>query len=176
MGHQSNNSCIRIPDVDCDVGKASDRGTLEGKMKALIVYDSTYGNTEQIARAMGGAISGEVILRRADEASASDMEGVDLLIVGSPTQAGRPTKAIQGFLNGFSGPVSVAAFDTRMAMKWAKVFGYAAGRIAKALQGKGGTLVAPPEAFIVEGKEGPLKDGETQRAADWARTVRASRA
>jgi len=39
------------------------------------------------------------------------------------------------------------------------------------LAGKSGTQVVEPEGFIVEGKEGPLKEGEVERAAAWAKTL-----
>ena len=53
-------------------------------MKALIVYDSVYGNTEEIARAVAGALtpSGEVKVLRVGEANPSEFESVDLLVVG----------------------------------------------------------------------------------------------
>jgi flavodoxin len=137
-------------------------------MKILIVYDSTYGNTEEIARAIGEAITGEVKVLRVGEADPS--ETFDLLIVGSPTHGGRPTQAIQDFtkrvpaLNG----APVAAFDTRLSTSLVKIFGYAAGRIGKTLEKKGGTLVKPPEAFFVKGTKGPLREGELERAASWS--------
>ncbi len=146
-------------------------------MKALIVYDSVYGNTEQIAKAVAGAItpSDGVKVLRAGEANPSELESIDLLIVGSPTQGGRPTPAIQDFLNKVSEPaikgINVAAFDTRFSTRWVGIFGYAAGKIADSLKRKGATLVASPEAFFVKGKEGPLKDGELERAASWAKEI-----
>ncbi len=146
-------------------------------MKALIVYDSVYGNTEKIAKAVAGAItpSDGVKVLRAGEANPSELESIDLLIVGSPTQGGRPTPAIQDFLNKVSEPaikgINVAAFDTRFSTRWVGIFGYAAGKIADSLKRKGATLVASPEAFFVKGKEGPLKDGELERAASWAKEI-----
>jgi flavodoxin I len=144
-------------------------------MKALIVYDSVYGNTEKIARAIAEAItpSGEVKVLRAGEANPSELESIDLLIVGSPTHGGRPTPAIQDFLNRVPSlrGINVAAFDTRSATKFARVFGYAAGRIARNLKGKGGTLMASPEGFFVTGTRGPLKEGELERAAGWAKGI-----
>jgi len=68
-------------------------------MRVLIVYDSVYGNTEKIAKAIGGAITGEVKVLRVDEANPSELKTIDLFIVGSPTQGGRPTPAIRDFLN-----------------------------------------------------------------------------
>lgn len=152
-------------------------------MKTLIVYDSMYGNTEKIARAIGGAITGEVIVLRASESSATDFKSVDLLIVGSPTQGFRATKPVQVFIEGIPKDglkgMNVAAFDTRMPEAEAgrglrfimKIGGYAAPRIAEALQKKGGKLVAPPEGFLVKDKEGPLVGGELERAGSWATAV-----
>ncbi len=138
-------------------------------MKTLVVYDSAYGNTEKIARSIGAALSGEVSIRRVLDANAVDMQSIDLLVVGSPTQGGRPTKPIQDFIGRLEKPLKAAAFDTRARIRWAAVFGYAGQRIAKCLQEKGMTLVAPPEAFYVRGKEGPLENGEPERAAKWAK-------
>jgi flavodoxin I len=146
-------------------------------MKALIVYDSVYGNTEKIARAIAGALapSGEVKVLRAGEVNPSELVSLDLLIVGSPTQGGRPTKAILDFLNKLPEPavkgVNVAAFDTRFTTKLVAIFGYAAGKIAGSLKTKGGALILPPEAFFVKSKEGPLKEGELERAAGWAKRI-----
>ena len=152
-------------------------GAQVSPMKALIVFDSAYGNTEKIARAVaaGLAPSGDVKVLRAGEANISELESIDLLIVGSPTQGGRPTPAIQDFLNRVSEPavrgISVAAFDTRISTRWVGIFGYAAGRIAGSLKTKGGTLILSPEGFFVKGTEGPLKEGELDRAASWAREI-----
>jgi len=144
-------------------------------MKALVVYDSVYGNTEEIARAIGEAITGEVKVVRAGEASPSDLESIDLLVVGAPTQGGRATPAVNQFLDRVAEPaikgVNVAAFDTRLSKRWVGVFGYAAGRIASSLKKKGGTLAAEPEGFFVEGTKGPLKEGELERAAGWAKGI-----
>jgi flavodoxin I len=144
-------------------------------MKVLVVYDSVYGNTEKIAKAIGEAIapSAEVKVVRAGEANPSELMPVDLLIVGSPTHAGRPVAAVQDFLNkvpelSLKG-ISVAAFDTRISKRIVAVFGYAAGRIAGKLKKKGAALIAPPEGFFVTGGEGPLKEGELERAVAWAR-------
>ena len=144
-------------------------------MKALIVYDSVYGNTEKIARAVAEAItpSYEVKVLQAGEANPSELASTDLLIVGSPTHAGRPTPAIQDLLNKVPKlqGINIAAFDTRITTKLVGVFGYAAGRIAGNLKRKGGTLIVSPEGFFVTGNKGPLKEGELERAAGWAKGI-----
>ncbi len=144
-------------------------------MKTLVIFESAYGNTEEIARSIGGAITGDVKVLRANEVGPSDLESIDLLIVGSPTQAGRPLSAVQDFLKNIAESVikdtKVATFDTRFSTRAVKVFGYAAGRIADSLKKKGGNLIAPPEPFFVKGMTGPLKEGEPQRAAGWAREI-----
>ena len=159
-------------------------------MKALVVYDSFFGNTEQIARAIGNALGAaeEVEVRRLADLRPEQLAGLDLLIVGSPTRAVKPSPNTTAFLKaipagGLQG-IKVAAFDTRISPEdtgsavlkfFVKLFGYAADPIAKRLQQKGGTLVIPPEGFIVKGSEGPLKDGELDRAANWAGQIVAAR-
>ncbi len=156
-------------------------------MKSMIVYDSVFGNTEQIARAIGNALGSEEEIGtfRVSNVKPEQLSGLELLIVGSPTRGFRPTEAIRDFLksipkNGLKG-VHVAAFDTRIAVDeidssigrfFVKTFGYAAKPIADRLKRKGGNLIAPPEGFYVKGVEGPLKEGELERAADWARRCR----
>jgi flavodoxin I len=144
-------------------------------MKALVVYDSVYGNTEKIAQAIGEAITGEVSVARAAEVDVSELESLDLLVVGAPTHGGRPSPAMKELLEKVQAHaldgIEVAAFDTRHASKLARIFGFAAGRIAKSLKKEGGTLVLPPEGFFVEGTEGPLKEGELERAALWAKEI-----
>jgi len=153
-------------------------------MKVLIIYDSVFGNTENIAKSIGGAISaGDVKVLRIGEVNSSELESVDFLIVGSPTQGFRPTKSVQTFIESISGDtlkgIDVAAFDTRIPASdvgtglrlLMKMGGYAAPRIASALKKKGGNLVVPPEGFFVKDKEGPLKEGELERAASWAKGI-----
>jgi flavodoxin len=147
-------------------------------MNTLVVFDSEFHNTEAIARSIADA-TGATIVHARDAAGA--LRSKDVLFVGAPTQGGRPTREAQAFLhelpsNALAG-VHVAAFDTRFDYSTQnfglkalmKVIGYAAPRIGKALTAKGGRQAAPPEGFIVEGKEGPLREGELTRAADWAR-------
>ena len=140
-------------------------------MAAWVVYESVHGNTETIARAIGKSLGAKVL--RAAEADPAQMAGVDLLVVGSPTYGGRPVPGVQGFLGKIPGArlqgVRVAAFDTRITAKFAKIFGYASGRILDVLVRNGGTRAKDPEGFFVKGSSGPLADGEEQRAAAWAK-------
>jgi flavodoxin len=109
-----------------------------------------------------------------------------LLVVGSPTRAFRPTGAVKQFLRripsaGLKG-VKAAAFDTGISLSdinssigrsFVKFFGYAARPVSDKLRKKGAEVIAAPEGFFVEGTEGPLKDGELERAADWGRKIAA---
>ncbi len=149
-------------------------------MKALIVYDSTYGNTEALAHAMQEALGKDCRAARAGTVRPADLDDVELLIVGSPTQGGRPTAPVNQFLDGIGRGAltskTVAAFDTRfphaeqrMALRLLmRAVGCAAPRIQRKLDRVGGRGAAAPEGFIVEGKEVPLRPGERERAADWA--------
>jgi flavodoxin I len=152
-------------------------------MKVLVIYDSMFGNTEKIAQAIAKGFSktDKVKTLRVGEVNLSDFDPLGLLIVGSPTQGGRPTISLQEFIKKIPDnalkDLKVAAFDTRIEAQGAglrfitKVLGYAAPRIADSLKVKGGNLVVPPEGFIVEQKEGPLKKGELERAVEWAKKL-----
>ena len=150
-------------------------------MKTLVAYDSMYGNTEQLARAIGAAIGavvgGDVSILRASEVSAGDLQGLDLLFVGAPTQGGQATQPIQDLLGRLTAAglksTRAAAFDTRLSWFFLKLFGFAADKIAAGLQAGGLAPAAPPEGFYVKGRQGPLKDGELERAATWAKQVAA---
>ena len=144
-------------------------------MKVLVVYDSVYGNTEQIGRAIAEAAGDDVKILHAKDTKPSDLAEIDILIIGAPTQAGRPTQPTQNLLKELSESdvkdLKIATYDTRISAKWVGIFGYAAGRIARALKKKGANLVSEPEPFFVAGTEGPLKEGELERAGAWAREV-----
>jgi flavodoxin len=144
-------------------------------MKTLVVYDSVHGNTERIAESIGGALAGLAKVLHVSKVRAEDLDGVDRLIVGSPTQGGRATEAITDFLNSISpstlAAVKVAAFDTRLSTKFVGIFGYAAGRITAELSRRGGNVIAAPAGFIVKGRNGPLQAKELERAAEWAKTL-----
>jgi flavodoxin len=159
-------------------------------MKSIVIYDSQYGNTEKIAQSVRDELAeqGEATLVRVAEYKPDFLTGVDLIIVGSPTQGFRPTQATRDFLKGIPAGklkgLRVAAFDTRFTQaniqknaflaSMAKLFGYAAEPIGKALQKSGGELVVPPQGFFVDKTEGPLLEGELERSADWARKLFAS--
>ena len=144
-------------------------------MKTIIVYDSVYGNTEEIAKAIGNAISDEIKVVRVSAIDFAELHRIDLLIVGSPIHGGRPTPAIQDFLNKVSETairgINVAAFDTRYSTRLVRIFGYAAEKIAKTLKAKGFAIILPPESFFVKSKEGPLKDGELKHDGNWAKEI-----
>jgi len=155
-------------------------------MKALVVYDSYFGNTEKVARAIGQALGPPeaATVSRAGDVQPAQLEGLDILVVGSPTRAFQPTQAIKRLLRRIPARslkgVRIAAFDTRASVEdvgsavltfMVGLFGYAAEPIAKRLQRKGGDQALAPMGFIVEGTEGPLRESELERAADWARQI-----
>jgi flavodoxin I len=153
-------------------------------MTSLVVFESFFGNTEVVARAVAEAlhVGGEARALRVSEIEKHHLDGVQLLVVGSATRAFRPSPGTQAWLKtlppGKLDGVRVAAFDTRLdpatvdnrLVRWMMSrFGYAAEPIEKALVRAGGKAAGPPAGFVVEDKEGPLREGETDRARAWAR-------
>ena len=150
-------------------------------MRTLVVYDSLYGNTEIVARAVAEQIPGEVRLLRAGQVSPGDLLDLDLLVVGSPTHGSLPSEAVQALLTRIAAPARqgarAATFDTRLSWGFLKRYGYAASKIADALKGKGWALAGEPGGFFVRGlRKGPLKKGEATRAAAWAKGLAAGQA
>ena len=142
-------------------------------MNILIIYDSTFGNTAQVAQAMADRLGehGTVRIALADEAGLSEMEEIDLLIVGGPTQRHGVSPAIRDLLERLPRRTlrgaGAAAFDTRYHMAAWKS-GSAAHRIASKLKRTGASLLVEPESFFVAEREGPLEEGELERSARWA--------
>jgi len=145
-------------------------------MNALVLYDSQYGDTERIAQAIADTLGefGEARTVRLDPSQPVGLQGVDVFIVGCPTQGWRPTQAVQSFLEEVSseelGGMAVACFDTRFRLP-RFMSGSAAKVMARKLREKAVSLLVEPESFFVEGTEGPLREGELQRAATWARQI-----
>ncbi len=152
-------------------------------MNALIIYDSLYGNTEKIARIISLVLLSkyEVAVVKVGKTELEMLKGIDLLVVGSPTQQFRATEAMRKWLDsippgGLTG-LQAATFDTRLTQAFIdqhrvlsffqRFTGYAAEKLAKALTKRGAMLLLPPEAFYVEGMEGPLVAGEEERARSW---------
>jgi len=159
-------------------------------MNTLITFESFFGNTEQIAReiAVGLGLDPDRFVRRVSEVSAAQLEGIELLVVGSATRGFNvcpDTKAfLQGIPRGALNGVDIAAFDTRIDIEtvdkgiltfMVKLFGYAAEKIDKRLKQVGGTPTVAHAGFIVEDSEGPLRDGELERARKWAQSILAAR-
>lgn len=154
-------------------------------MKTLILFDSYFGNTELIARAIEKAFDqATTTAKRINETTSADLDGVSLLIIGSPTRGFRPTEAVTAFfkekLPATMSGINVAVFDTRIVLETikSKFFrfvvdkgGYAANTMAKQLKQKSATLLVPAEGFFVTGEQGPLKEGETERATEWGKKI-----
>ena len=153
-------------------------------MITMVVYDSQFGNTAKVANAIGKTLGSgpQVAVRPVGEFQLDIIRELGLLIVGSPTQRFNPTPGTSRFLRtlpegGLQG-IPVAAFDTRFTLEeiektpilafLVRIFGYAAEPIGEALVKKGGTLLLPAEGFFVKEINGPLVEGEIERARSWA--------
>ena len=158
-------------------------------MRALVVFESMFGNTETIASAIGEGLSTRMPVDVVEVGSAPTDIGADvvLLVVGGPTHAfgmSRPqtredatrqagghvvstSGGIREWLDAVSGSASMptVAFDTRVDKRW--VPGSAARAAQRRLRGKGFRAAAEPMTFYVQGTPGPLVEGERSRARLW---------
>lgn len=151
-------------------------------MVTLVIYDTKFGNTEKIARAIarGAATVGEVLVMDTTEAAGPPAGRPDLLIIGGPTQNLGLSPALKGFLQALPSSlkgIPTASFDTRYRAP-ALLTGSAAADTAKRLRRAGGRSVAPPESFFIArgGKAAGqvLEPDELERAEEWGRAVTAA--
>ena len=155
-------------------------------MNILVIYDSYFGNTEKIAMAMVKSLEafGKVSHFNVKEKFPENAGSYDLVVIGSPTRAFNPSETTSQYLKTLKGKefqgVKAAAFDTRMEEEdidsgflkfMMNTAGFAAKKILKRLERRGGMAVSSPEGFIVKGEKGPLKEDELERAASWARQL-----
>lgn len=162
-------------------------------MSTLVVYESMFGNTREVALAVarGLAPTGTVEVVEVGEAHELPHD-LDLLVVGGPTHAfgmSRPksredakTKVSDGeVVSAGEGvrewlhhlphqrkPLPAAVFDTKVLKPFTGSAGKGAG---KALTAAGFRLLVPPEDFGVTGMTGPLDPGELERAEQWGASV-----
>ena len=146
-------------------------------MQALIVYFSKFGNTHKIADAIAGAFPRQANVSTIDfeHLTLDHLVNIDLLVMGSPTHNMNLPKTVKPLLENFPKRTlpgtPVAAFDTSYQMSWMLNQFTAAKHLARKLRKIGGKLLLPPEIFLVTGREGPLMDGELQRAEKWAESL-----
>ncbi len=131
--------------------------------KAIIVYDTQFGNTEKIAKALANGMKGKTLkvdLAKADTADISKLASYDLLAFGAPTHAFGVSLRMKGLLAKLSGDrlkgKKAFAFDTRMNKWWT---GSAAKKIETKLRELGMIIVKPRQSAAVKGREGPLAEG-----------------
>jgi Flavodoxin len=158
-------------------------------MTALIVVESSFGNTRDIAEAIHDGLAQHVDVDLVDvaDAPAQIPDSVDLLVVGGPTQAfgmsrsqtredavsrgAHPTTTKVGIREWITSLTAdghhppVVTFDTRTKHRW--VPGSAAAQAAAALADHDFPSAAPRESFRVEDIQGPLLPGEVDRAREW---------
>jgi hypothetical protein len=178
--------------VELDVTFIEEEGAT---MRALVVFESMFGNTQVIANAIAEGLSGPMQVDAVEVGVAATRIGGDvgLLVVGGPTHAfgmSRPGTrqdaarqasdglvstgiGLREWLDGLqrSAGVAVAAFDTRISKP--RLPGSAARAAEKRLRRLGFRVVAPAASFYVEGTTGPLVEGERERARRWGELLRA---
>ena len=169
--------------------------TDQSPMRALVAYESMFGNTERVARAVAAGLRLEGIDPTVVDVShrpPADLTDVDLIVVGAPThgfslsrpatrhdavgQGGRECAERTGMREWLKAipaadrPILAAAFDTRVT-KVRYLPASASRRAARALADRGHRMVSPPIGFLVQDVSGPLESREIDRAIAWSRGV-----
>ncbi|MGY2875940.1 flavodoxin [Marmoricola sp. URHA0025 HA25] len=164
-------------------------------MKALVVYESMFGNSERVARAIGEGISeyADVLVRDVATADPGEIPaGVDLLVAGGPTHAmamsrkstredavrqgadqGLVERGLREWLAALAEDLDglrFTTFDTRVS-RVRRLPGSAAHGAARVLRRRRGRILTAPESFFVGDVAGPLSDDQLERARSWGRDV-----
>lgn len=164
-------------------------------MRALVVYESLWGNTEKVARVVADVLAGKGAVDVVDsDAAPASVDGYDLVVVGGPTHSFSMTRAAtraEAFkshsaphvpargirewldeLDRLTSVIPAVAFDTRVDKP--RLPGSAAKSARHELRSLGFQTSLKQETFRVHGYEGPLVDGELERAKAWAEEIIAS--
>jgi len=164
-------------------------------MNAVVVVESSFGNTREVARAVADGLGAGSVVVDVHQAPTVVPAEVDLIVVGGPTHAfgmsrtsTRQDAARQGAVEGGATDVGIrewidhlgdgkelrfATFDTKVE-KVRHLPGSAAKKAAKALRRRGFRMAADPMSFYVTDTPGPLVDGELERARSWGHQLMAS--
>ncbi len=146
-------------------------------VNCLVVYDSLYGNTEKVAQVVASTLKAKAV--KVSELNDNAISESDLIVFGSPTQGGKPTKVMEKFIKSHDlKNKQIAAFDTRIDSNTQKIglklvmrlIKYASEKMISLSLKQGAVSVMQPEGFIVTDTKGPLKAGELQRAMLWAKS------
>jgi hypothetical protein len=164
-------------------------------MRALVVYESMFGNNAAVAEAVAAGLATAMPVEVLDvrDAPVHLPDDVALLVVGAPNHVTGlprpstrrdaaskgadvtdPASGVREWLADLELPAGtlVAAFDTRMAKPaLIGLLDHAARSIGKELRSQGGEQAAPAEHFTVESERGPLTVGELDRARAWGREL-----
>ncbi len=146
-------------------------------MKALVCYESKYGNTERLAesiademRKLGGL---EVTTAAMKKVDVPELAAYDVILLGGPTHFGGPTRRVTKFIEALGqGHVtgkSVAVFDTYLGEDFEKSVKRMEEQIRTTAPGL--RILAPGLSIRVEGMKGPIAQGELVKCKDFARQL-----
>lgn len=143
-------------------------------MKALVIFDSILGNTKKIAEAISNEFGKDSKVLSVSDFNSKDLEGIGLIVVGSPIIGWKPSEKMGQFLSGLSEGqlkgIKAAVFDTRIRNFMS---GDALKKISKELIRACAVVSVKPHAFYVKGAKGPLFEGELEKAIEWAKSIKA---
>jgi len=146
-------------------------------MKSLVVYFTKFGNTQRVAETIAAELEQKTSVRvlNSDKLTASELDGVDLVIVGTPTHNMNLPKSVKPIFERLPRRIlpktPVAAFDTSYKLSGFLSRFTAAKKLVQKLCKLGGKRIVPPETFHVIEREGPLYEGELERARQWAQFI-----
>ncbi len=143
-------------------------------MKSLVLYYSHYGNTRKVAETIAARLGGQA--RDLEPFNVAELKDYGLILIGCPTHKVDLPEAVckvcdrlpKNALNG----KWVAAFDTSYKSSPLVANTAAGDKLRQKMRILGGWTLLSSESFYVVGREGPLCEGELDRAAAWADEIK----
>jgi flavodoxin len=141
--------------------------------KAIVVYESKYGNTKRVAEAivegMREVPGVEAVLNEVKEVELDKLIEFDAILVGSPNHMGSATKGIRKFIDELGklspGVKLGAVFDTYIGRDFEKAVKKMEKQIGEKVPGL--KLATPGLSIKVEGMKGPISEGELPKGKEF---------
>lgn len=141
--------------------------------KAIIIYESRWGNTKLVAENIGDGIKlgspVEVVIKDIKNCDPTELAAYDAILIGSPNHMGGATRNIGSLVDKLGSlkleGKTLTFFDTCMGNDYQKTINKLAGMAGK--KAPGVKLITPGLSILVGGMKGPVSAAELAKCKEF---------